>query len=265
MSSTKQMRFNCECCGYATDKKSSMTTHEKTKKHASNLIKQQVQIEGVKEQHERDLMGLNDVNVFIPEPIVEEETPEPEKQEIEPLGNLITKLETAGIDKMCLIYGEQFKRRITNMKSSRIPLEKRLSLIRGKIFQEVSNNPDKSIAQKILDKYFQKKEVAKKDASWVEDFTIGEEVLIFERRMKRKGVVKKINKTSVSVDLFHYSEIDDRYALENQTYGKNRLIWSSWTDKRQVIYSRDGIIKKGQETYYDKEFLEGGRSVDYGW
>ncbi len=78
MSSTKQMRFNCECCGYATDKKSSMTTHEKTKKHASNLAKNQVQIGDAKEQHERDLMGLEDVNVFIPEPKVKE--PKVEKQ-----------------------------------------------------------------------------------------------------------------------------------------------------------------------------------------
>jgi uncharacterized protein YkvS len=166
---------------------------------------------------------------------------------------------------MCLIYGEQFKRRITNIKSSRIHIGKRLTLIRNKILEEVSKNPDKSIAQNILDKYFQKKEVAKKDASWVGDFKKGEEVLIVGRRMTRKGVVKKINKTSVSVDLFHYSEIDDMCALENQTYGKNRLIWSSWTDKSQVIYSRDGIIKKGQETYYDEEFLEGERRVDYGW
>ena len=61
------MRFNCECCGYATDKKSSMTTHEKTKKHASNLVKSQIQTgEYVKEQHERDLMGLEDVNVIAP-------------------------------------------------------------------------------------------------------------------------------------------------------------------------------------------------------
>jgi hypothetical protein len=73
MSSTKQMRFNCECCGYATDKKSSMTTHLKTKKHASNLTKQQLQTECVKEQHERELMGLEDANVFIPKPKVEEE------------------------------------------------------------------------------------------------------------------------------------------------------------------------------------------------
>lgn len=84
------MRFNCECCGYATDKKSSMTTHEKTKKHALNLAKSQIQIEarllaeqGVKEQHERELMGLEDVNVFIPEPIVESPKPKVEKQKVE--------------------------------------------------------------------------------------------------------------------------------------------------------------------------------------
>ncbi len=70
---SKVMKFNCECCGYATDKKSSMTSHEKSKKHASNLAKQQLQTECVKEQHEGELMGLEDVNVFIPEPKVEEE------------------------------------------------------------------------------------------------------------------------------------------------------------------------------------------------
>jgi hypothetical protein len=47
-----------------------MTTHEKTKKHASNLAKNQVQTGDAKEQHERDLMGLEDVNVIIPEPKV---------------------------------------------------------------------------------------------------------------------------------------------------------------------------------------------------
>ena len=67
---SKVMKHICECCGYATDKKSSMTAHLKTKKHASNLAKSQIQID---EQHERDLMGLEDVDVYVPEPIVEEE------------------------------------------------------------------------------------------------------------------------------------------------------------------------------------------------
>jgi hypothetical protein len=255
-----------------------MTTHEKTKKHASNLAKQQLQTECVKEQHEGELMGLEDVNVFIPEPKVEEEVPKPEPEEVDdPLANLIIKLETAGIDKMCLIYGEQFKRRITNMKCSRIALHKRLALIRDKILQEVSNNDDKSIAQKILDKYFQKKEVAKKDASWIDDFTIGEEVLVTNATyytqyrqtacgtMTRKGVITKINKTSITIGLFGYTEIDNEFVLKNHTCGRNRIVWSSWTDRNQVVYSRKYVVKKGQSSWRDDEFTEGERYVDYGW
>jgi hypothetical protein len=63
MSSKKQMRFNCECCGFSSDRKSAYNAHTYTKKHATNLAKKEFQTECVKEQRERELMGLEDVKV----------------------------------------------------------------------------------------------------------------------------------------------------------------------------------------------------------
>ena len=69
---SKVMKHNCECCGYATDKKSSMTAHLKTKKHSKNLRYKLEQEEQKREEHESDLMRLEDVNVCIPKPKVEQ-------------------------------------------------------------------------------------------------------------------------------------------------------------------------------------------------
>ena len=63
MSSKKQMRFNCECCGFSSDRKSAYNAHTYTKKHTTNLSKEEFQKESVKEQRERELMGLEDVKV----------------------------------------------------------------------------------------------------------------------------------------------------------------------------------------------------------
>jgi hypothetical protein len=186
---------------------------------------------------------------------------------------LIKKLDTAGIDTMVSIYGNIFKRKISNMKASSIPLEKRRNLIITKILEAVVKSDDKLISKKIIETYFAEKPKQEKPvADWVTDFVVGEEVIITlapqqqKRGMKihRKGKIIKINKKSVSVELFAYNEIDDKNALENQTYGYNKLVWASFTNDKMVIFARNMLVKKGDNNRTDEEFVEGKRSVDYG-
>ena len=188
--------------------------------------------------------------------------------------DLIFELDNTGIDNLISIYGGEFKRRISNMKSSSIPLVKRRTLITTKIMEAVVKSEDKNHAKKIIDLYFAKKPKQEKpDADWVADFVVGEEVIVtnapqqdtrFSRTIHRKGKITKINKKSVSVGLFGYNEIDDKNALANQTHGSNKLIWWNFTNDSKVVFDRKSIVKKGQYSWIDAEFNEGRMSVDYG-
>ena len=100
---------------------------------------------------------------------------------------------------------------------------------------------------------------------WMTNFVIGEEVLIAGKYMHNpniKGIIAKINKKSVSVKLFAYTEINDKHSCENRTYGYNKLIWETYTNNSKVIFNKNLIIKKGEQ--YDEEFIEGKRGYDYG-
>ena len=187
---------------------------------------------------------------------------------------LLKKLDEAGIDKLVSIYADKFKRRITNMKSSRIPLEKRKNLIITKILEAVVRSENENISKEILDTYFSEKEKKEKETpSWLNDYLVGEEVFILSakpqdrgRYVNRKAIISKINKKSISVRLYGYNEIDDLNAIQNQTHGYNRLVWWDFTNDSQIMYNNRNIIKKENLTgRYAEEFIEGKRSVDYGW
>jgi hypothetical protein len=187
---------------------------------------------------------------------------------------LLKKLDEAGIDKLVSIYGDKFKRRITNMKCTSIPLEKRKNLIKTKILEQVVKSENINISREILDTYFVEKEKKEKDTpSWLNDYVVGEEVFILSakpqnrgRYVNRKAIISKINKKSLSVRLYGYNEIDDLNAIQNQTYGYNRLVWWDFTNDSQIMYDNRNIIKKENLTgCYAEEFIEGRRSVDYGW
>ena len=97
----------------------------------------------------------------------------------------------------------------------------------------------------------------KPKVEWVNEFEIGEEVLVHIEGKYIKSVVKKINKTSVSVNLYDYNII---YCYD----GCNRLIWLDITNEVKTKFSREGIIKKGQEEYNrDNSFIEGSYRTDY--
>ena len=187
---------------------------------------------------------------------------------------LLKKLDEVGIDKLVSIYGDKFKRRISNMKCSRIPLEERKNLIVKKILEQVVKSENENISREILDTYFSEKEKKEKESpSWLNDYVVGEEVFILSAKsqgrgsyVNRKAVISKINKKSLSVRLYGYNEIDDLNAIKNQTYGYNRLVWFGFTNDSQIMYDNRNIIKKENLTgLYAEEFIEGRRSVDYGW
>jgi hypothetical protein len=102
------------------------------------------------------------------------------------------------------------------------------------------------------------------DNSWVNDFNVNEEVVVYHDGIYRKAIVKKNNKASVSVLLAMYREEDDLNAIKNQTYGYNKLIWGGWCLKTIPIKSRSRLYKKGDGWKYDENIIEGSRRVDYG-
>lgn len=181
---------------------------------------------------------------------------------------LLKKIEEAGIDVLVSIYGNEFKKRITNMKCSSIPLQKRKDLITSKILEEVLKSNDEKLSKKLLDKYFAPKQKQVKDVEWVKEFEVGEEVLVYRglgMGGRRKAKIIKINDKSITIRYFDYCMINDLHAIQLQTYGTHRLIWGSLGEEKRVIKSRCDIYKKGQESYYDPEFEEGKQSCDYGW
>jgi hypothetical protein len=189
--------------------------------------------------------------------------------------DFITKIESAGIDKLCEIYSKEFKKRLTNMKSNKIPLEKRKNIIVKCIMQEIVKGDTIALQKKILDGYFAPTPTKEKpNAEWVNDFVVGEDVLVmrcpqqnpttFSSKIQRKGKITKINKKSVSVSLYAYNETDDLRALQEQTHGRNRLVWCNFTNDTKVVFDRNDLQKKGVYAYADKLFEEGERRVDYG-
>ena len=220
-----------------------------------NTIKE---LEDLKKKQEEKTKAL-------PKFVIEEDEAPPDR--------LIDELNKSGIDKLVNILKTEFKRKITNIKNCDIPLEKRKSLIINKIL-ELTNY---EISQKILETYFKPKEKKTKEVSWLNDFTIGEEVLAyayidknkygyFGRKTYRLGKVLKINKSSISVKLYGYRRIDDPKASLEQTHGVDRLIWDkSFYTETTPFHMRRYLIKKGEEgRYRDEEFIEGKVNVDYG-
>ena len=183
---------------------------------------------------------------------------------------LVDSLHSAGIDKLVKILRNEFSRRLTNMKCCKIRLDTRKNTIVAKILEHVKIGDQDKLTASIMATYFAPKEkVPPSEALWITSFSVGEIVLVRGcgkfRRIRQKGVVDKVNKTSVTVNLFRYTEIRDQGALRNQTHGMDRLIWSDTFDAKKVVKSRMNIIKKGESVYSDVEFVEGRNFVDYGY
>lgn len=176
------------------------------------------------------------------------------------------KLNSASIDTLVEIFRTEFKSRITNMKCSSIPLEKRKNIIITKIL-EAASKTNNDIDKKIIDTYFFPQI---KNTEWVNDFVVGEEVL-FHRGTTHgwhsvyvKAKVMKINKSSISIRLFHYKVVIDENAYENQTYGYNKMVWDNFTDERKIVYQRGALKKYGEIEIYNKYFTQGEYFADYG-
>lgn len=234
----------------------------------------EMESEREKEEEEKS-SNTSEISVPKKKPLIIEDDEEEEDDKEEPIVHTILvlteKLQKAGIPTLVSIYGEQFKRKLTNMNASSIPLQKRKDRIIAKIIERCVTD---EICQTIFETYFAKKEKPQKDASWLNDFVVDEEILVlnakqqdartYSKTIKRKGKIVKINKTSISVRLYAYTEIDDENAIVNQTHGTNKLKWCNFTNDSQVIYTRNSIIKKGEYRCYDEMFVEGEKSVDYG-
>jgi hypothetical protein len=90
--------------------------------------------------------------------------------------------------------------------------------------------------------------------SWTKDLNVDDEVIVY-RDFWRKGVVKKINQTSVSVVLYMFDEVDD----DNYTTYK-KLVWTRLGDEVvEIKHNKSSamgtiIYKKGEKKYMDRYF-----------
>jgi hypothetical protein len=183
---------------------------------------------------------------------------------------LIKKMNDVGIDKLVSIYSNEFHLRATNMKCSSISLQKRKKFIIDAIIRQIDAIKELSISKKICDTYFGEKPKPEKKtpAEWVNEFTVGEDVLFSSGyRLNRLAKIKNINTNSITVEFYAYRCIRDDNARINQTYGYDRLIWDKFPiygEKPQVVFRRNKIYKKGEYSWADPEFIEGREFVDYG-
>jgi len=179
---------------------------------------------------------------------------------------LISNLHKSGINILISILKGQFKRGLTNMKSTSIPLEKR----RNNIITTILKYSKKTDINNILKLYFTKKEEIKevKDFSWINNYSVGEELLCLTKEYGicwSKAIISQLNKNSITVNLYNYSEIPDYEVIKNQTWGEHRLIWNKFYKSKKIIYDKKYLIK--QINFDDRKlkiFIEGTRSVDYG-
>jgi hypothetical protein len=188
---------------------------------------------------------------------------------ITPRSILLLNMKKLGIPRLCDIFKGYFRRRITNMKSSAIPLEQRRKLITKAIIDKCQAEPTKYAV--IMENEFQVKPKPVKNHDWLKDFEVGEEVVVAHFKSKkprtvtqnRKGIIRKIGKT-IQVELYDYYRIDCG-AWKTQSYGYDRLKWLNTFDEKVIVYNRYSIYKRGENSFTDRYFEEGSKSVDYGW
>jgi len=186
------------------------------------------------------------------------------------------KFEELGIDRLVEIYA-LWKRKITNMKASSIPIDKRKKHIIDAIKKIIKESPDEKNIE-IIKTYFAPKAPAEKKAKDPElsNYKVGDIVLCDAgkyRTIWTPAKVKKINGKSITIQLDEYRRIDDLDARRNQTYGKDRLVWlNCFGGAKKVIADSKNIWSKsdcetrhkGDMSYLLRYFDEGAESVDFG-
>lgn len=186
------------------------------------------------------------------------------------------EFEKLGVDKLIEIYA-LWKRKITNMKASSIPLDKRKKLIIDSIKKIMQNQPDEQ-NNEIIKTYFATKappEKKKKDTE-LSNYKVGD-IVLYDAGKHRyiwiQAKVRKINEKSITIQLDEYRRINDLDALRDQTFGIDRLVWlNCFGGAKKVITDSKKIWSKSdcetRDNGYHKDFLryfdEGAMSVDFG-
>jgi hypothetical protein len=152
---------------------------------------------------------------------------------------LLHKMKKMGLSPMCNIYEKYFHSKLSRVNSRRIELEDKKKQIKGCIIERCDEDPTKYA--EIMENEFQvkpKKPRAEKNYDWLQDFAVGEEVvvrkienksLVCHLRKNVKGVVRKIGKT-IQVELYQYRWIEGKYTVL-ETFGE-----------KVNVYRRDNIF-----------------------
>lgn len=220
----------------------------------------------VDEDEEFDMADYKD-HMFASDETTSEPEPEPEPE---------FEFEKLGIDTLIDIFA-LWKRKMTNMKSSRIPLEKRRTHIIDAIKKIMKDSPDEKNIE-IIKTYFAPKAPAEKKGKDPElsNYKVGDIVLCDAgkyRNIWTPAKVRKINEKSITIQFDEYRRIDDLDAIRNQTYGKDRLVWlNCFGGAKKVIADSKNIWSKsdcetrykGDMSYLLRYFDEGEVRVDFG-
>jgi len=150
---------------------------------------------------------------------------------------MLLKMKTLGHARLCKIFWNYFSSDYKQWETTRLmnatytPLEQRKRFIKSRILNGCES-PTKHA--EIMEKEFQVKPRAEKNYDWLQDFAVGEEVIVRKIENKSlachlaknvKGVVRKIGKT-IQVELYQYGWIEGRYtALE--TFGEKVNVYRS--------------------------------------
>jgi hypothetical protein len=105
------------------------------------------------------------------------------------------------------------------------------------------------------------------ESNWLENIKVGEDILVLSKYMHRahkKARITKINKKSITVRFYNYTEISDIEAMQLQTFGTTQVIWGELSDRKKIIYSRESFYVFGECDYSDRLFIAGESSHDYG-
>ena len=143
-------------------------------------------------------------------------------------------LKTAGIDVMISIFRGQFKRGISNMKESRIPLDKRRNLIATAIMKQVIISENKNHARHIMDLWFKSPEIKKKE----------KEVKKEQDRLKKEAehermVAANLQSHQRHLNITYYTE-----KFNSLTDNQKTIIYNNYYQDHVNI--RDSLIRRNE-------------------
>ncbi len=180
----------------------------------------------------------------------------------------------------------EFNKGLTNMNTSRIPIETRKEKAFERLLKEVEKL-DGDELQKWKDKLenvfnLKKAEKAEKVEKDLTDYKIGEDVIFYtkykveepwtsigesEYKVEVKCMIKKINKCSITLQKYkcNVDYTDERRAFIEQTHGDIKFEWTNeLRDKDIVVVKNVTQLMRSDHSLYQKYIKVTYYNIDFG-